>query len=315
MGYAAAAAPGCHALLCRHDLVVRRSRVHALPVDNKKHVGAMTHVPAERCLSIIQFLADNAEEVPLGTIAEELDLPKSGAHRLLATLVEQGWAKQDPQTGFYQLTMRLTILGQRFYVASGLPDICQPILDNLAAVSHEYVRLAVVDSDALVWVANAQGASGGLIYQPVLATDNVPLHATASGKAWLATLPVDRAVKIVLNSPAFSSPDDYGPNVARSVTQVMENLEKVRASGVATVANEAEHGVSAMAAVVHSGEEGPAVGTVSIAGPSVRLNEQRIAELVPALETTTSELSKLWPLRRRTEQHQNKAVVRSRANA
>ena len=93
----------------------------------------MTHVPAERCLSIIQLLADEAGEMPLGEIANRLKLPKSGAHRLLATLVKHGWAEQDPQTGFYRLTMRLAILGQQFYAATGIPDVCQPLLDRLAA--------------------------------------------------------------------------------------------------------------------------------------------------------------------------------------
>ena len=53
----------------------------------------MAHVPAERCLGIIELLADGARAMPLGEIAERLDLPKSGAHRLLATLVELGWAE------------------------------------------------------------------------------------------------------------------------------------------------------------------------------------------------------------------------------
>ena len=63
---------------------------------------------------------------------ERLELPKSGAHRLLATLVDLGWVEQDPETSFYRLTMRLTTLGQRFYVATGIPDISQPMLDRLA---------------------------------------------------------------------------------------------------------------------------------------------------------------------------------------
>ena len=51
---------------------------------------AMSHIPAERCLAIIELLADGAREMPLGEIAEGLSLPKSGVHRLLATLIERG---------------------------------------------------------------------------------------------------------------------------------------------------------------------------------------------------------------------------------
>ncbi|WP_051416366.1 IclR family transcriptional regulator [Paracoccus sp. J55] len=261
----------------------------------------MSHIPAERCLSIIQLLSEDAAELPLGTIAETLDLPKSGTHRLLGALIEQGWAQQDPQTGYYRLTMRLAILGQRFYVATGIPDICQPLLDQLAATSGEYVRLAVVDSNQLVWVAHAQGARGGLMYQPALQSDTVPLHATASGKIWLSTLPVEEAVQIVLNSRAFQTPETYGPDVARSIEQVMEKLRVTGERGYGIARNEAEQGVSAMAAVVRAGEDGCVAGTVSIAGPSARLTEGRIEDLVPALKAAAQEISNLWPARLRRD--------------
>lgn len=261
----------------------------------------MTHIPAERCLSIIQLLADNADEMPLGEIAERLDLSKSGAHRLLATLVELGWATQDPQTGFYRLTMRLAILGQRFYVATGIPDICQPLLDGLAAASREFIRLAVVDSESLVWVAQAQGAKGGLMYQPTSATATVPLHATASGKAWLATLPIDTAVEIVLRNGGFANAEAYGPNVVRSVSALMAELEATARRGYGLAVNEAEPGVTAVAAAIRSREDGPVAGTVSVAGPSVRLTETRIRDLAPAVVAAAAELSKLWPLRLRID--------------
>src|SRR5512142_43698 len=111
----------------------------------------MAHVPAERCLAIVELLADGARSMPLGEIAERLSLPKSGAHRLLATLVELGWAEQDSPTGFYRLTMRLATLGQQFYVATGIPDVCQPLLDRLASQCREFARLGVVDGHALGW--------------------------------------------------------------------------------------------------------------------------------------------------------------------
>jgi IclR family transcriptional regulator, acetate operon repressor len=261
----------------------------------------MTHVPAERCLSIIQLLADNAAEMPLGEIAERLELPKSGAHRLLATLVDLGWVKKDPQTSFYGLTMRLAILGQQFYVATGIPDICQPLLDRLARDSREFVRLAVVDSDSLVWVAHAQGATGGLIYQPTSTTATVPLYATATGKAWLATLPSDSAVEIVLKKGGFENADSHGPNVVRSIDALLKELEATARRGYGIAVSEAEPGVTALAVAIRSGNDGPVVGTVSVAGPGVRMTDKRIRELAPTVIDLAPELSSLWPLRRSTD--------------
>ena len=206
-------------------------------------------------------------------------------------------AEKDPETSFYRLAMRLAVLGQQFYVATGIPDICQPILDPFAQRCHEFARLAVVDGHSLVWVAHAQGASGGLVYQPSLTSNTVPLFATASGKAWLATLPMDLAMHCVMKNGGLKDADRYGPNVVRSVEALLRELKATSRRGYGLAFSEAEFGVSAVAAAIRAGQRGPALGTVSIAGPSARITEKRAHELAPLVLSTARELSNLWPLR------------------
>jgi DNA-binding IclR family transcriptional regulator len=257
----------------------------------------VAHVPAERALGILELLADGAREMPLGEIAERLALPKSGAHRLLATLVDHGWAEQDPSTGFYRLTMRLAVLGQRFYHASGVPDACQPVLDRFAQECREFARLAVVDGSSLVWIAHAQGAVGGLVYQPTQTTEPVPVFATASGKAWLATLREADALQYVAEHGGFRDADRYGPNVVRSVDKLVQEIRATARQGYGVARNEAEPGVTAIAAAIRSGPDGAAVGTVSIAGPTARMPEERVRALAPRVVECAAELSSLWPVR------------------
>jgi len=272
----------------------------------------MSHIPAERCLAIIELLAEGAREMSLGDIAGQLSLPKSGAHRLLATLVDIGWAEQSPATGFYRLSMRLTILGQQFYVATGIPDICQPVLDALAQRCREFVRLAVVDGHALVWVAHAQGASGGLMYQPSLTSNTVPLFATASGKAWLAALSTDDAMKIVAKNGGLRNVDRYGPNCVRSVEALLRELKVTARRGYGLALSEAESGVTAVAAAITAQDGGPVLGTVSIAGPGARLTERKAEALAPLVLETARELSRLWPLRAGTAAGRRPAAANGR---
>jgi IclR family transcriptional regulator, acetate operon repressor len=257
----------------------------------------MAHVPAERCLAIIELLADGARDMPLGEIAERLELPKSAAHRLLATLVDLRWAEKDADTSFYRLTMRLAVLGQQFYVATGIPDICQPLLDRLAQSCHEFARLAVVDGHSLVWVAHAQGASAGLMYQPSLTTNTVPLFATASGKAWLATLASDQALAILMKNGGVRNADRYGPNVVRTIEAFLREVKATARRGYGIALSEAEFGVTAVAVAIRADDGGPALGTVSIAGPSARVTESRAHELAPLVLKAARELSGMWPLR------------------
>jgi len=214
----------------------------------------------------------------------------------------------------------LAVLGQRFYAATGLPDICQPVLDRFARECREFARLAVVDGSALVWIAHAQGATGGLVYQPAETTGRVPLFATASGKAWLATLELNDAVQQVARHGGFSGADRYGPNVIRSIEALLKELRATAKRGYGLALNEAELGVTAVAAAIRSGADGTTVGTVSIAGPSARVTESRVRELAPLVTQCATELSSLWPVRPKhaspaREPARRERIVRERESA
>jgi IclR family acetate operon transcriptional repressor len=261
----------------------------------------MAHIPAERCLSIVQLLVEEAGEMQLGEIALRLGLPKSGVHRLLGALIEQGWVAQDEQTSAYRLTMRLSILGQRLYNATGIPDICQPVLDKLAVETREFVRLAVIDAHALVWIADAQGARGGLMYQPLLTTNTVPLHATASGKSWLARLPPKQVHNLIARNGGFGEPGQYGPNAVRGFDQLFAELEHTLARGYGIAVGEAEPGVTAVAAAIMSGVEGHIVGTVSVAAPNIRLGPAQLKVVGRRVIDAAGQLSEIWPLREKVK--------------
>lgn len=256
----------------------------------------MSHVPAERCLNVLELLADGAKSLALGEIAERLDEPKSGIHRLLSTLVSHGWVEQDAQTGLYRLTMRLTLVGQRFYADTGIPDLCQPLLDQLALQAQDYVRLAVAAGGCLNWLADAQGARGGLMYYPPQISGAVPLHATASGKAWLATMHEKDALELVL-SQGFSAATDPGPQVITTPQELVREVRLAARRGYGTATNEAEPGISAVAAAIRVHPDSPGVGTLSVAGPSVRMTPKRIQDLAPLIQDYALRIAQIWPLR------------------
>ena len=150
----------------------------------------------ERCFQLIELLAEEPRAFRLGVISERLGLQKGAVHRLLAALCSMGWVEQEPETGFYRLTLRLAIMGQRVLLATRIPDLTRPVLQKLAEESQELVRMAIVEGDGLTWVAFVQGRRTGLIYQPEM-IGKVPLTVTANGKAWLSTLPPEEAMRIV----------------------------------------------------------------------------------------------------------------------
>ncbi len=242
----------------------------------------------ERSFKVLEHLALHAEGKPLSRLASDLDMPLSATHRLLAELVRYGYVRQDQSQGNYMLTIKLVSLGLGFLSASGIVDIAQPLLDRLAAESGELVRLAVVDGDELTFVAKAQGAMRGLRYDPDMGL-SVNLSCSSAGHAWLSTMSDEEALALVAKQ-GFGKPEDYGPNAPTTVTAVLAYLQAARRQGFSTIVEVFAPAMTAMAAPVRRGN-GTVIGVVTIAGPMVRLTEERMQSLGPALLNTTHELA------------------------
>ena len=257
----------------------------------------MTVAAVARTVHLIEELAGAPGAVELSVLAERVGLPLSAAHRILTTLVASGIVVQHPVTSSYQLSLRLAVLAFRSLEARRVPDVVQPVLDRLAARTREYCRLAIAEGDHLVWVARAQGAPAGLRYDPDMG-DEIVLYATANGKAWLATF-CDDDVRRILAAHGMSAPRPLGPRCITRVEALLEDLAEVRRRGFATAVEEAEEGTAAVAVAFRAGSaiEAPVAGTISVAGPLIRMSEARHAELAAALRDAAAEAGEMWPIR------------------
>lgn len=240
----------------------------------------------ERGLALLERLCGQPEGMSLTVLADELDIPRSACHRLLAELQRQGYVRQARSQGDYVLTSKLASLGLGFLSSYGIVDIAEPLLERLAQASGELVRLAIVDDDRLTWVAKAQGTRKGLRYDPDMGM-NAQLSCTASGHAWLFTLSDERALELVVKQ-GFGSAKDFGPKAPTTVKALLGFLHAARVRGYALIDEVFAPGMTAMAAPVMRGQQ--AIGVISIAGPRQRLSYERMQALSPALLAVTAEL-------------------------
>ena len=242
----------------------------------------------DRVLRVIETLAAAPEGMPLADLAGELELPRSACHRLLQELVRCGYVRQLRAQGDYALTTKLAAVGLGYLGAAGIVDIAQPIIDRMAEVSGELVRLALVDGDRLTFVAKAQGARSGLRYDPDMGID-VRLSCSAGGHAWLMTLSEERATELVVKQ-GFGEPKAYGPKAPTSFRALMKILDEDRRRGYSLMSEMYAPGMTAMAApVLRRGKE--AVAVITIAGPLQRLTLERMQQLGKPLMTAAAELA------------------------
>lgn len=242
-------------------------------------------------MTVLELLSGTPEGMGPSRVAAELGVNKAIAHRLLQALVSAGYVAQETRTATYFATHKVGALGLRQLSSSGVDTWAQRTLDRLAATSEELVRLAVAGQDGLEWIAKAQGSNSLLRLDPVMGQEVVP-YATASGKAWLASLG-DQRIEEILAARALVA------RTAHTVvdpSSLLEELAAVRHRGYATTFEEMDLGINAVAAPIFGhGREHAATGTISIAGPSVRMTRARLTELTPALVDAATEIAASWP--------------------
>lgn len=252
----------------------------------------------DRVLSLLDLLSGHPDGLSLSEICRRQSMPKVAAHRALGALVRNGFVEQNESSEWYLLTLRTTTIGLRFLAETGISEICQPVLDRLATKTAELVRLVVSHDDTLLWVAKSQGALSGLRYDSDMG-QSVVLHATAAGRAWLATLNEDNAVQIVMER-GFSVPPRFHRRVITNEALLRAELNATRERGFGLAIEEGAEGTAAIAVPIENilESKGRAVGAVSVAGPIIRMTPARIAEIIPDVRATARELSQIWPVRR-----------------
>jgi len=234
-----------------------------------------------RAISILELLSHHAWGLSARDIANRLDIPFAATQRLLSGLIESGYVHGGTgKADLYRLRVKLPALGLAYLGATGVTDLVQPILDDLAKRTSELVRLAVIEADRLTWVAKSQGARSGLLYNPDTDAE-VHLPATANGRAWLSCLGKRQARSLIEKS---------APDVIDQTDAVLRDVAIARAQGYAVVSESYEAGTSAVAAPIRRGASGNPIGTVSIAGPTIRMTPDRIQEFVPWLLASAAEL-------------------------
>jgi len=243
-----------------------------------------------RALRLLELLTQAPDGARLTDLAQSLGVNRAIPHRALSELIDMGYVRQDPSNERYVATFKLGALGLQQLEAAGLGRWSIEALGDLAAKTKELVRLAVVTDGSLRWVAKAQGSNSMLILDPANGAEPV-VHATATGKAWLSTLPEDE-VRTILGKGKLSQRTTHTKIEPRAV---MEEVVVARSRGYAITEQEMDVGISAIAVpVIAPRGGGRAVATVSVAGPSARLSVDVLTGFLPDLRKTAERLGDQW---------------------
>ncbi|MFB9515073.1 IclR family transcriptional regulator [Streptomyces purpureus] len=231
----------------------------------------------DRAVSVLEILARHGE-AGVTDIADELEVHKSTAFRILGVLESRGLVAQAEGRGKYYLGAGILRLAGAAAVRLDISQEASPVCRELADELGETVNIAVVDDDAAVNIMQARG-SASVTAQNWLGR-RTPLHATSSGKVLLAHLPhALREGLLARTLPRFTEHTVTGAGVLRA------ELDTVLQRGYALAVEELETGLNAVAAPVRA-HDGRVIGAISVSGPAYRLEPDRLPDL--ALRTVAA---------------------------
>lgn len=251
----------------------------------------------DRSLQILEALLKKVDGCALSQLSTDLDIPKSAMHRLLTAMKDMGYIYQDELTQHYKLTLKIASMGLTYLSSRSITETFQPLLNDLAAQSTELVRLGLIENERIIWIAKAQGSKSGLKYDPDSGSIAY-LPASACGLTYLSTVSPADFSRIVKNE-GFEKAKQFGQHAPQNLAELEQMVGNAKQLGYGLISDTYELGMTAMAKVIVNPYTGVPFGTVSIAGPSVRLDPQRVKELVPALLQTAEKIGEIIHLAQR----------------
>jgi DNA-binding IclR family transcriptional regulator len=214
-------------------------------------------------------------------VADQLDVARSTAHRLLGMLVHRQFAVQDPATRAYRPGPRLVEIGLAAVGALDVRTRMRPYLTEVAARTGETVSLLVLEGDLVHFIDSIE--SRQMVRVGSRFDARMPAHATSAGKAMLAALPTEQVL--------ISYPNEKLATVTERTiatrSQLLAELARVRVAGYAVNFEESETGLGAVGMAVTDTDGHPTAG-VTVAGPMQRLTPGYVRSIVQELRGTVA---------------------------
>ena len=214
-------------------------------------------------------------------LAARCDINRATAWRLLGTLEAHGMVERDPSTNRYKVGLALI----RMSAAAGYDGLVRrtrPILERVSEQTGETAALAIAGLHGVTYVGEA--APQSVLAVSWLARE-VPLHATSTGKAFLAWLPQEEAIGMLERPlPGFTDTTVTDPEL------LLAELTKIRARGYAECAGEFEATLYGVSAPVPNTADPRPLAVFSIWGPVSRVPVTRFAELGPIAVEAADEI-------------------------
>lgn len=224
-----------------------------------------------KLVRILDCFSTNDRSLTIGEVCARTQLPRSTAHRLMASLREFGLLDQSHERDSYRLGLKLFELGSVALANLDIHREAYPYVEALEKMTGLIVTVAIFDGRRAVVIRRTEGGSDGAAKAHLI--ENAPAHCTSVGKAALAFQPtevIDRLVDQGLES--------FTDTTISTGPALHAELSTIRKQGYSVDEGEHRPGLRCIGAPIRD-EDGRVFAGLSISGPSWTVQKDSVEEL------------------------------------
>jgi IclR family pca regulon transcriptional regulator len=234
-------------------------------------------------MAVIQVFSRERPALTLSEVARLTNTTRATARRILLTLEKLGHVRSDGK--LFTLTPRVLSLGWAYLASLNLPELAQPIMEDLVERTKESCSMATLDPPEIVYVARVPTRRIMTIALGVGA--RLPAHATSMGRVLLAGLDDDHLECFL----AGTSLDRFTEHTITDPALLRDAVLEVRAQGWAFADQELEIGLRSVAAPI-TAPSGRTVAAVNVSAAAQRVSSDEFRErFLPLLLETAASIS------------------------
>ena len=219
-----------------------------------------------RVAELLRLLGSEPDGLAIRELTTRTGLPRSTVHRLTQALLDEGFVSVAPAG---RLRIGPSLVGIAVASRRDLRHEVAHFLERLSRSLRETVDLAVLDAGEVLFIDQFQSRRALRAVSEI--GIRLPLHCTASGKVLLAALPQSE-VETLLPKRL----ERFTEHTITDHAQLLEEIERVRATDLAYDREEHTLGVSAMGILVQDAVGFSASITVVIPAARLAESEERI---------------------------------------
>jgi IclR family KDG regulon transcriptional repressor len=247
-----------------------------MPVPKKRTIARSSAMTSTlRCLRVFELLAEEPFELSVSDISEALSMPRASVHRLCTTLIEGGFVEHVPAYKRYRLTSKSLWIGFGYLRHSAIYRAAFFSMQALAKQVPGAVRLGVLSEGKVLFIHSAGFSGSAEAFVDVGLRR--PLHATASGKLFLADMPLDKVERLMSHGV-----EKYTERTTVSFVRMKKELIQVRANGYALNNEELLPGYVILAAPILDSSRST-VGAISVTLPTKDTSPEKISSYAQLL--------------------------------